>query len=354
MQSPSASPVSRLLRQATKTFSRRPTPLEREQQALEAKDMSSPTQVDEDVGKAAVVDAEPHTVDDFEEPLDNQERPLIQLRSVGHVSLEGSTGHANEDRFVIKSNDHFHMFAVMDGHGGDMAANFLVDKLFATLETVYQSHNGFDHAALTAAIEDLDRVFLNKARRLHDYSGACLLIVLLYYDAAEECYQELVLNTGDCRAIVREAPERRSLSGRKLRDDTSDTTVVALSEDHCAKNRAERIRALEAGAYIQNGRIAGILEPFRSIGDLDMKSKGMEGWVIPTPEIRQRDLQIGQSTFVLATDGVWSVMSSRRAIAIAHQELTEDGDAQSAAEAIAEEAVELGSLDDVTVLVVSV
>ncbi|KAF4317699.1 hypothetical protein BBO99_00001114 [Phytophthora kernoviae] len=234
----------------------------------------------------------------------------FRLLDVASVSVEGSQGHANEDRLLVTSNERFHLFAVMDGHGGSWAGDFLVDKLFDTP-------------------------------------------------------QKLVLNIGDCRAIIREAPEPAQ-GGKKTADKTSSSTAnkhtaggatFALSEDHCAANCKERMRALRSGAYIHNNRIAGVLEPFRTIGDIDVKGPDMKNWVIATPEIHQSELLVGRSMLVIATDGVWSVLNNNRTMALVVKELGTDGrrpSAESAAHTIITEARELGSCDDISVIVVSV
>ncbi|KAG7391552.1 hypothetical protein PHYPSEUDO_004622 [Phytophthora pseudosyringae] len=281
----------------------------------------------------------------------------IRLLDVASLSVEGSQGHVNEDRCVVASNERFHLFAVMDGHGGSWAGDFLVDELLKTLDEVYD--DGFDHAKLAKAMEELDRTFCAMAMRKLDTSGACLLAVLLYVDPNTGTPQKIVLNVGDCRAIVREAPESAT-AGDASKERAPPSTAgraFALSEDHCAGNMKERMRALRSGAYIQNNRIAGVLEPFRTIGDIDVKGPDMKNWVIPTPEIRQSELLVGRSTFVIATDGVWTVLNNNRTMALAVKELGANGarpSAESAAQAIVKEAREFGSCDDVTVIVVSV
>jgi serine/threonine protein phosphatase PrpC len=293
-------------------------------------------------------------------------KPPVKIRSVGYTTSEGATGHANEDRFVVRSSDAFHLFAAIDGHGGHKAAEYLVDHLFATLESVYTQQRGFaNKKEIQSAIEALDTTFLAVSARDEDDSGACFNAVVLYWDKDSQCHQRMVLNCGDCRSIAREAPEKLPLRSHKgihgsrssswhCDDDRMSTPVISLSEDHSVSNRAEKLRVLEAGAFIRNRRIAGILEPFRSIGDLDMKGKKMQGWVIPTPEIRESELAVARTTIVVATDGVWSVLSNQRAMVVALQEFADGGDAQTAAEAIADEARAIGSSDDITVVVVSV
>ncbi|KAL3661309.1 hypothetical protein V7S43_013514 [Phytophthora oleae] len=281
----------------------------------------------------------------------------IRLMDVASLSVEGSQGHANEDRCVVASNERFHLFAVIDGHGGSWAGDFLVEELFTTLDKVYD--DGFDRTKLTKAMEALDRRFCALAMRKMDTSGACLLAVLLYVDPNTDTPQKIVLNIGDCRAIIRESPGSSTM-GKKTKGKappSASGTTFALSEDHCAANTKERMRALRSGAYIQNNRIAGVLEPFRTVGDIDVKGPDMKNWVIATPEIHQSELLVGRSILVIATDGVWTVLNNNRTMAHAVKKLGVNGgrpSAESAAQAIIKEAREFGSSDDITVIVVSV
>ncbi|CAI5743174.1 unnamed protein product [Hyaloperonospora brassicae] len=292
----------------------------------------------------------------------------IQLLDVASLSSEGSQGHTNEDRLVVMSDERFHLFAVMDGHGGAQAGDFLVEELFKTLDRVYD--DGFDHVELSHAMEELDRTFCALATSKLDMSGACLLAVLLYVDPKTDSPQKIVLNIGDCRAIAHEVcestAEKDSKEKKKKKKKRVDQTLhgathtgktLALSRDHCASNRKERERVLRSGAFISGDRIGGVLEPFRTIGDIDMKGRDMKNWVIATPEIHQSDLLVGRSTLVIATDGVWTVLNNSQTMALVLENLggkKAAACAKSAARAVVEKARELGSCDDITVIVISV
>ena len=88
-----------------------------------------------------------------------------------------------------------------------------------------------------------------------------------------------------------------------------------------------------------------------------MKGSDMKNWVIATPEIHQSDLLVGRSTLVIATDGVWTVLNNRQTMALVLENLggkKAAASAKSAARAVVEKARELGSCDDITVIVISV
>ncbi|KAF4128352.1 Protein phosphatase 2C [Phytophthora infestans] len=273
----------------------------------------------------------------------------IRLLDVASLSKRG---YCNEDRIVVDTDENLHLFAVIDGHNSARAANFLVENLSKTLTEVYD--NGFDHAKLCEAMEELDRMFCALDTPPWNIGGACVLVVLMYVDPNTDAPQKVVLNIGDCRAIIREAPE--SIAGKNEAEDEPSpaASVVALSEDHCASNEKEMARALRSGAKILGNRIAGILQPFRVIGDADLKGPDKKDWVIPTPEIHQSELLVGRSILVIASDGVWTVLDNDCVMKLAFKEIGANGSAKSAAEAIVGEAVKKHSKDDISVIVVSV
>lgn len=265
--------------------------------------------------------------------------------TLGLSTAEGLMGHDNEDRMIVEQNESFHMIAVLDGHGGGMVADFVKEKLFPAIERCYD--HGFNVKELSDTIESLDQQVQDKAQQRLDYSGACMICVLLYVDEVTGLPQTLTLNVGDCRAIMHEA------RGKKDKKDSKSPNgkLYALSEDHCEANTKEKLRVLASGAYIEYGRIGGVLEPFRSIGDIDMKESEMDGWVIATPEIKKTRLLLGRSTMILATDGVWGSLVNQKVMAIARKF---PNDLQAAADAIVTAAREAGSLDDIAVVVVTV
>lgn len=266
--------------------------------------------------------------------------------ALGLSTAEGLMGHDNEDRMIVEQNENFHLIAVLDGHGGGMVADFVKEKLFPAIERCYD--HGFNLKELSDTIDSLDQQAQDKAQQQLDYSGACMVCVLLYVDEVTGLPQTLTLNVGDCRAIMHEA---RGKGKKDNKGSGPNGKHYALSEDHCEANTKEKQRVLASGAYIEYGRIGGVLEPFRSIGDIDMKEREMDGWVIATPEIKKTQLQLGRSTLVLATDGVWGSLVNQKVMAIA---LEFPNDPQAAADAIVTAAREAGSLDDITVVVAKV
>ncbi len=82
----------------------------------------------------------------------------------------------------------------------------------------------------------------------------------------------------------------------------------------------------------------------RAIGD-----RALKPFVTAEPEIRHWPLGSRDRYLVLATDGVWDTISSEEA---AHIVLAAHGDPQRAAQELALQAIERGSTDNVTAVVV--
>lgn len=76
--------------------------------------------------------------------------------------------------------------------------------------------------------------------------------------------------------------------------------------------------------------MSGILNVSRAFGDSDLKR-----WVVPDPFVRETQLTSEDAFMVLATDGLWDVISNEGAVEVAEQA----GDAQSAAQMLMEEAM---------------
>jgi protein phosphatase 2C len=150
-----------------------------------------------------------------------------------------------------------------------------------------------------------------------------------------------VANTGDSRAVL-------SRNGR----------AAALTDDHKAAREDETARVEAAGGQILfwNGvRVMGLLAVSRAIGDHSLRP-----YVIADPELTVVNRHPGDELLVLASDGLWDVMSNQEACALAKKCLlrarqkgsTRESAARVAATVLTRAAVDRGSRDNVTVLVI--
>ncbi|CAL8470335.1 g9877 [Coccomyxa elongata] len=142
---------------------------------------------------------------------------------------------------------------------------------------------------------------------------------------------------------------------------------LRLTTDHKPNRPDEHARIQGAGGSIDerhnrvisepkphNGRVT-LLSMSRCLGDLPFKSDGKEV-VDCTPEMRRIELQPGDSAVVMATDGLWDVLSDTDVVSIVtktREQLAtiDDGAATQVAQALVEDSLRKGTQDNVTAVV---
>ncbi|KAG9007054.1 Protein phosphatase 2C 1 [Tulasnella sp. JGI-2019a] len=133
-------------------------------------------------------------------------------------------------------------------------------------------------------------------------------------------------NVGDARAVL-------SRSGKAIR----------LTYDHKGSDKAEVKRITEAGGFVLNNRVNGVLAVTRSLGDTAMKE-----FVVGSPYTSEMELTPEDEWLIIACDGLWDVVEDQPAV-----ELIKDcTDPQQASEVLLKHALDNFSHDNVTVLVV--
>ncbi|KFK41198.1 hypothetical protein AALP_AA2G098200 [Arabis alpina] len=188
--------------------------------------------------------------------------------------------------FAGSSNKSF--FGVYDGHGGGKAAEFVAENLHKNvLEMMKNCKEKVEkEEAFKAAYLSTDRDFLQEGV----VSGACSVTALI------QDQEMIVSNLGDCRAVL--------CRGR---------VAEALTTDHKAGRDDERKRIENQGGYVEfhrgAWRVHGILAISRSIGDAHLKK-----WVVAEPETRILELKQDMEFLVLASDGLWDVVSNQEAV----------------------------------------
>ncbi|KAE8713245.1 Protein kinase and PP2C-like domain-containing protein [Hibiscus syriacus] len=234
--------------------------------------------------------------------------------------------------FLCNEKD-VHAFGVFDGHRGGAAAEFSVQALPEFLKTLGSTCSPAD--ALVEAFVKTDVAFRDeldshrKSRRViqKDWHPGCTAVAALIIRN-----KLFVANAGDCRTILC----RRGCP-------------LALSRDHVASCPEERNRVFSSGGEVKwqvdtwrVGRAA--LQVTRSIGDDDLKPA-----VTAEPEITETVLSAEDEFLVMASDGLWDVLGDMEVITIIRDTVKEPA---MCSKRLATEAVERGSKDNVTVIVV--
>merc|ERR1719333_186153 len=123
-------------------------------------------------------------------------------------------------------------------------------------------------------------------------------------------------NLGDCRAVYvpLHVPGQGEASSKGPKGE-----VCLLSKDQKASSPHELERIRKLGGSVERGRIEG-LEPSRTLGDFDIKSRCPPGVISVVPEVRCREISNGrlsaQGLVICATDGVWDILCSKDVISM--------------------------------------
>ncbi|TVU34014.1 hypothetical protein EJB05_15835 [Eragrostis curvula] len=224
-------------------------------------------------------------------------------------------------------------FGIFDGHRGSAAAEFSVRAVPGFLKQFCQDTSPTD--ALQEAFVRTDKSFREeliihqKSKRIikKNWHPGCTAVTALIVRN-----KLFVANAGDCRAIL-------SRAGKPF----------PMTRDHVASCPKERERVVKAGTevkwQIDTWRVgAAALQVTRSIGDDDLKPA-----VTAQPEIIETALSVDDEFLVMASDGLWDVVSNEDVLSIIKDTVKEPG---MCSKRLATEAAERGSKDNITVIVV--
>ncbi|XP_033942463.1 protein phosphatase Mn(2+)-dependent 1K isoform X2 [Pseudochaenichthys georgianus] len=254
--------------------------------------------------------------------------PKVSLSKVGCASLIGQRKE-NEDRYqVSQMTDNILYFAVFDGHGGPEAADFCLKYMEKYIKDLVTEESDLE-VVITKAFLEIDKAL---ARHLHfspSVNAGTTSTVALLRDGIEL----VVGSVGDSRAML----------CRKGK-------AVKLTVDHTPDRKDEKERIRKSGGFITwnslgQSNVNGRLAMTRSIGDFDLKNTG----VIAEPETKRMTLHHAHDSFLaLTTDGVNFIMNSQEICNVINQ----CHDPKEAAQRISDQALQYGSEDNSTVIVV--
>ena len=127
-----------------------------------------------------------------------------------------------------------------------------------------------------------------------------------------------------------------------------------MTADHRFCHARECARVQREGGRFEGGRLNGTIEVTRALGNFEPTADG--GGAKPPglcaePEVMSKAIASEDEFVLLATDGLWDVVSADEAVRVARAELRAYEDAQLAAEKLVEIALKRKAEDNVTVLV---
>ncbi|GAA5966691.1 hypothetical protein JCM3765_007599 [Sporobolomyces pararoseus] len=133
-------------------------------------------------------------------------------------------------------------------------------------------------------------------------------------------------NVGDARAVL-------SRGGKAVR----------LSYDHKGTDSSEVKRITDAGGFVLNNRVNGVLAVTRALGDSSMKE-----FVVGKPYTTETTIGDRDEWLIVACDGLWDVCSDEEAVEIVEK----SRNAQDASQRLLDHALANFSTDNLSVLVV--
>jgi serine/threonine protein phosphatase PrpC len=209
-----------------------------------------------------------------------------------------------------------HAFAIFDGHSGPDASLFASKNLIRNIES-------FDEKGIIEAFQLTDCLFCidNPSR-----GGTTVALVVIDGEFLKAA------NLGDSKIIL-------------VRTEGFEV----LSYDHIASDISEKARIELAGGYVichhNTDRVCGQFAITRSIGDARFKE-----FLIPIPNIQVTKMKAEDLALVIASDGLFEKMTPQQVSDIVREK--KEHKPAMIAETLTVEAIEAGSKDNVSVMVV--
>ncbi len=214
------------------------------------------------------------------------------------------------------------LFAIFDGHAGHNVPDYLRSHLFDNIlkepDFWTEPANAVERAYVLT-----DFTILEKSGELGKGGSTAVTAILI------NCQKLVVANIGDSRAVL-----------------SKNGVAKQLSVDHEPATESEDIK--NRGGFVSNfpgdvPRVDGQLAVSRAFGDKSLK-KHLSSEPYVTVETIEDDAEF----VILASDGLWKVMSNQEAV----DAIRDIKDARSAAKHLTEEALNRESSDDISCVVV--
>ncbi|KAG6397804.1 hypothetical protein SASPL_139252 [Salvia splendens] len=244
----------------------------------------------------------------------------------GYHLVEGKSGHAMEDyvfaEFRQVDENELGLFAIFDGHLSREIPNYLKSHLFNNILKEPDFWTATD-TAIRRAYRITDSTILEKAKDLGKGGSTAVTAILI------NCRKLVVANVGDSRAVI-----------------CKNGVAKQLSIDHEPERERDTIE--NKGGFVTKfpgdvPRVDGQLAVARAFGDKTIKDH-----LSSEPDVIVETIDDETEFMILASDGVWMVMSNEEAVKCIRQ----IKDAKSAAKRLNEEALARKSTDDISCIVV--
>ncbi|CAN7067743.1 unnamed protein product [Brassica rapa subsp. trilocularis] len=240
-------------------------------------------------------------------------------------------------KWPLSGANKFGLFCVCDGHGGAGAAQSAIKIIPEVLANILSDSLKKEKVLSQGDASDVLRDVLVKTEaRLddHQYEG-CTATVLLVWKDSEEHFFAQCANLGDSACVI-----------------NNDGRCVQMTEDHRVTSLTERRRIQEAGLSLRDKetRIFGI-NLARMLGDKFPKQQDARFSAEPYISEPLRIDQSNKDAFaVLASDGLWDVVSPKKAVQLVLQMREKESSAEKIANGLLNEARVMRTKDNTSII----
>ncbi|KAI5652493.1 hypothetical protein M9H77_29680 [Catharanthus roseus] len=246
----------------------------------------------------------------------------------GFHLVKGKSNHAMEDYLVSEfkklGDNELSLFAIFDGHMGHDVASYLQAHLF---DNILKEHDFWTDTekAIRKAYHTTDNDILEQSMKLGKGGSTAVTAILMNGEKL------VVANVGDSRAII-----------------CRKGVAKQLSVDHEPSKEKEKEMIESKGGFVSNipgdvPRVDGQLAVARAFGD-----KSLKRHLSSEPDIAVETIDDDVEFVILASDGLWKVVSNQEAVNL----IKNIKDAKLAAEQLTLEALSRRSRDDISCIVV--
>ncbi|GES85836.1 PP2C-domain-containing protein [Rhizophagus clarus] len=201
-------------------------------------------------------------------------------------------------------------FAVFDGHAGKQAAEWCGNHFHETFQEVLQENKNLPipevfHLSFLRADKQLNQ---NAGK----HSGCTAIAAFLRSEEIAESESTNGKEPVSNGAIVK-SKQKRVLYTANVGDARAvlsrNGLAIRLSYDHKGSDAQEAKRIVDAGGFVMNNRVNGVLAVTRSLGDSSMKE-----FVVGSPYTTETELTENDPFLILACDGLWDVCGDQDAV----------------------------------------
>ncbi|KAL3570294.1 hypothetical protein D5086_027543 [Populus alba] len=220
-----------------------------------------------------------------------------------------------------------HLFGVYDGHGGYHVAALCREKMHVLieeeLERVESTCGSGEIGEFGAEWEEMWRGVMKRSyERMDEVAMSTCACGSEGFQC--ECHPTQMILGGSTAVVAVLTPEHIIVAncGDSRAVLSRGGRAIPLSVDHKPDRQDELARIEAAGGrviYLDGARVEGILAMSRAIGDEYLKP-----FVIPEPEITFTKRESEDDCLLLASDGLWDVLSGDLACKVARQCLREE------------------------------